>query len=283
MSIKDRLPVLAADGLVTPDVGEWAYKKYFRVWLYNQMFTTGMKNRWFRVYIDLFAGAGRSLLRDSRRIVPNAAILALDLRDRYDRYVFCEKDPERIGALRERVGRVAPGADVRYVLGDSNETTSEIATHVPADALTFCFADPYGVNLRLETIRRLSAGRNVDFLILLALQMDANRNRERYAREESRRLEDFLGNARWRTAWEEAERRGEDFRMFLADQYIAAMRSLGYARTTRADLYQMRTEVRNLSIYYLAFFSKHALGYRFWREALKYSDKQTSMLDGLGI
>jgi hypothetical protein len=32
-SFKDRLPALRDDGLLTPEVGEWAYQKYLRVWI----------------------------------------------------------------------------------------------------------------------------------------------------------------------------------------------------------------------------------------------------------
>ena len=282
MSIKDKLPVLEPDGLLTPEVGEWAYKKYLRVWIYDEIFATAMKNQWRRVYIDLFAGAGRVQLRDSRQIVPNAALLALDIPDRFDRYIFCEKDTAKMAALRERVAAVAPGADVHFVEGDSNETVTRITALIPDDALSFCFVDPYGVNIRLETIRRLSRGRKMDFLILLALQMDANRNRALYMSGESRSLEEFLGDTSWRAEWEEARRRGEDFRIFLGNYYIRAMATLGYVVAPMSEMYEMKTE-KGLSIYYLAFFSKHLLGRKFWKEALKYSDEQTSMFDGLGF
>ena len=277
MSIKDRLPILEADGLHTPSVGEWAYKKYLRVWMYDQIVSRGMKNKWGeRVYVDLFAGAGRALLRDSGRTVPSSALLALEVNDPFDRYIFCEADPVRMQALQQRVRAAAPGADVHFVAGDSNAVVDQVIPLVPERSLTFCFVDPYGVNIKLETIRRLSAGRNMDFLILLALQMDANRNRALYSSEASSKLDDFLGNTAWRKDWEEASRKGGDFRRFLADQYVRAMTRIGYSATSIEDMYEMRTE-SNLSIYYLAFFSKNERGYHFWREALKYSDEQTNL------
>lgn len=92
--------------------------------------------------------------------------------------------------------------------------------------------------------------------------MDANRNQKLYARPESRRLDRFLGNTAWREEWEIArQRRERSFRSFLASQYIQAMTGIGYLPTTFGDMDEMRTE-RGLSIYYLAFFSKHRLGYK---------------------
>jgi three-Cys-motif partner protein len=166
---------------------------------------------------------------------------------------------------------------VQFIEGDANAEVDRIRALVPSDWLAFCFADPYGVNIRLDTLRRLSAGRRMDVMVLLALQMDANRNRDLYARDDSQKLEDFLGNRAWRTEWDRARREGKDFRVFLAEQYHAAMKSIGYAPKEFDQMYQMKTET-NRSIYYLAFFSKHELGYKFWKEAMKYSDEQIPLL-----
>jgi hypothetical protein len=47
------------DGLECPPVGAWAEEKYRLVSLYDELFATGMKDKWDeRVYIDLYAGAG---------------------------------------------------------------------------------------------------------------------------------------------------------------------------------------------------------------------------------
>jgi len=46
------------DGLISPEVGPWAETKYRLLALYDELFSTGMKNKWDqRVYLDLYAGA----------------------------------------------------------------------------------------------------------------------------------------------------------------------------------------------------------------------------------
>jgi three-Cys-motif partner protein len=280
---KDHLPLLEPDGLATPDVGEWAYKKYLRVWMYDEMFATGMKNKGPRVYVDLFAGAGRARLRESEKIVPSSALLALQIKDPFDRYIFCERDLLLLDSLRQRVAYIAPAVQAHFIPGDVNGAVDQISQLIPTGALSFCFADPFGVNLRLETVRRLAQGRRMDFLILLALQMDAIRNQAHYGKQEIRRLDEFLGNTEWREEWRSAKKKGISFRSFLADQYARAMTTLGYLPTTINDMYEMRTEMRRLSIYYLAFFGKHPLAQKFWREVCKYTEPQTSLLDELGF
>ena len=51
----EKLPNLTDDGLITPEVGPWAERKYRIVWNYAKIFTTGMKTRWDALmYLDLF-------------------------------------------------------------------------------------------------------------------------------------------------------------------------------------------------------------------------------------
>lgn len=274
------LPDFEDDGLPAPEVGRWALEKYRRVWYYDQLFSTGMKNRWDqRLYIDLYAGSGLATIRDTGQLVPSSPLLALLVEDRFTKYIFCERDPDLIRALETRARRLAPDADMEFVQGDVNEEVDEIVAKVPAfgagnTLLGFCFVDPFSVDLDFETIRRLGEPLNMDFLILLALGMDANRNVALYLDEHHDRIERFLGDPDWRERWQRAEARGWSFIYFLAVRYIEAMNSIGYGETTPDLMYQVRSDTRSLGLYWLAFFSKHRLGYEFWREVLHYTDDQ---------
>jgi len=272
---KSTLPDAPDDGLHTPDVGEWGVEKYLRVWMYDEIFTTSMKEKWKRTYVDLFAGAGHAFLKDSGRAVLSSAMLALHVPHRFDRYVLCEANPTRMAALRERVRRAAPEADVVLLEGDANRIAQSIVHAIPSDSLAFCFADPFGTNIRLSTIRVLAAARRMDFLILLALGMDANRNKEIYRSEESTRLDDFLGDPAWRERWAAEEKLGGRFQRFLAREYAEAMRSLGYLETALDEMHPVKDRGRLL--YHLAFFSKAERAKKFWNEVRKYSDEQTGL------
>lgn len=138
--------------------------------------------------------------------------------------------------------------------------------------------DPFSVDLDFRTIERLSRDRNIDFLILLALGMDANRNMAVYLEAHHGRIERFLGDANWRERWAKAQEGGMRFTYFLATSYIAAMDRIGYPGTTPEDMYQVRSDTKNLGLYYLAFFSRHPLGHRFWRDVLHYTDDQLPLL-----
>ena len=81
------LPLLQDDGLATPDVGAWAEEKYQLVRYYADIFSGAMAKRWTLAYVDLFAGAGHALIRDSGRIIPASPILVLDLPKPFSKYI----------------------------------------------------------------------------------------------------------------------------------------------------------------------------------------------------
>lgn len=279
MSELDRLD---DDGLVTPEVGAWGERKYRLVANYAQMFATSMKEKWdCRVYIDLFAGAGRARFRRTKTIIPASPLLALGIENPFDQYIFCEDDEEKLAALRTRVQRVNASASVAYISGDVNARVKKVLDAFPRArkgfrVLGFCFADPYMVrNLRFETLRRLSA-RYVDFLVLVPNYMDANRNLTRYLAENNAALDEFLGSKAWRQEWEKVQKRRE-FPRFLADFFGRQMKADGYLYKSLRETVQIRSDEKNLPLYLLMFFSRNELGYKFWKDSMKYSKDQREL------
>lgn len=276
-----KLPSLEDDGLVTPEVGAWAEQKYRLVWNYASMFATSMKNKWnARVYIDLFAGAGRAKIENSIQVVPSSPLLALDILDKFDKYIFCENEEDKRSALEQRVKRGYPGADVTFI-EEANEHVSAILAAIPKHSssfrvLTFCFADPYKLkNLCFETIRRLSE-KYIDFLILIPSYMDAHRNLVYYIEPTNNAVEKFTGSTIWRDEWSLAQARGQEFGQFIADFFGRQMMALGYIYNGLSDMILVRSTDKNLPLYHLAFFCRHKRGYEFWQETKKYSNDQLS-------
>src|ERR1051326_5153063 len=80
------------DGLITPDVGSSAETKYRLLALYDQLFSTGMKNKWDqRVCVDLYAGAGHSRILGTSTVFKGSPMIALTVTDPFDKYIFCEE------------------------------------------------------------------------------------------------------------------------------------------------------------------------------------------------
>jgi three-Cys-motif partner protein len=275
-----KLPELKDDGLITPEVGAWAEDKYRLVGNYAAMFATSMKKKWeCRVYIDIFAGAGRARIEGTKRIIPASPMLALDIEDKFDMYIFCESIGARVKALQERVSTAYPGVDVRFLHGDTNSLTKNILREIPQASrdfkvLGFCFVDPYSLkNLDFNTIRALSS-RFMDFLVLIPSYMDANRNKAHYLNSLNKAVDQFLGDPNWRKDWQQTGKRVEDFATFFVDYFGKQMASMDYLYSGIQDTKLIRSVGKNLPLYHLGFFSRNKLGQQFWKQAKKYSQDQ---------
>ncbi|MGA7237461.1 MAG: three-Cys-motif partner protein TcmP [Bryobacteraceae bacterium] len=272
------------DGLPCPEVGAWSETKYRLLALYDELFSTGMKNKWDqRVYIDLYAGAGYSRIQGTKTILKGSPIIALTVPNPFDKYIFCEESPELLAGLKARVERIAPRCKVAFVPGSCDSAIGRICDEIPKSApsnkvLSLCLVDPFDFGIKFETLQRLSAF-FIDFVVLLAIGMDANRNYDHYVDGHSTKIDEALGNTQWRERWKDVGIRRADFRQFLASEFSMSMESLGYLRKPLDRMRLVRSVDKNLPLYYLALFSRHEKAFRFWDDVLKYSTDQRALWD----
>ncbi len=270
------------DGLKLPEpVGVWCEKKYSLVGGYCEIFNAGIKNKFQnRVYIDLFAGAGFAPVKGKNKILKTSALIALSIPTPFTKYIFCEMDTEKISALEQRAKRDHPKKDIVFISGDSNQTIEQVIKQVRdlgSSTISFCFVDPFSLNLHFETIEKLSKVGKIDFLILLALMMNANRNLHNFIVEQSKTIDLFIKRTNWREPFRNGEIRREDFIKFLADTYDDNMLKLGYEVKNEGMKPKVDAEEYNLALYYLAFYSKHKLGNKFFSEIQKYNITQQKL------
>lgn len=268
------------DSLETPKVGNWSTTKWSLMGAYCDIFTNGMRNKWDQlVYIDLFAGAGFAKIKNTNRIYFSSPLIALSVPVKFDKYIFCEKDPKLMSSLKRRVDRLFPHQDVSYVLGDANDEIEEIRNQMPAyrkgnTRLPFCFVDPFSLELQFKTIEALGQDL-MDFLILMALYMDANRNLINYLSDNNDKIALFTGDKNWRNEFIRYDDKQKDFIRYLADKYDQNMMDLGYIKPANKHL--VRIKSRNLPLYYLAFYTKHNRGNDFYKKVKKTATGQTEL------
>ena len=273
---------LADDGLVCPQVGAWTEDKRRLVAMYAKLFSSGMKAKWKnRIYVELYAGAGYSRIRGTSKLTLGSPLRALNLADPFDKYVFCEAVPHNLDALKQRVERHAPKANVAYVEGECDSHISEILSQIPVGSkerrvLTLCFADPFDIGLKFSTIKAISS-RFVDFVVLLAVYSDANRAYKRYVMEDAVKVDEFLGSSTWRERWQAAQMNAVPFPRFLAEEFARSMETLGYLPNPIHQMKRVRSDEKNLPLYYIAMFSRHHLAQNFWDDVLKYGTDQAPL------
>jgi three-Cys-motif partner protein len=272
------------DGLRIPEVGAWAKEKYALVQTYCSLFTQSMKPpKWQSlVYLDLFAGAGYARIRETSEIVATSALLALEIPIRFSRYIFIDIDCDNSAALQTRVKRLYPEVDTHFLCCDVNDSVPQILSCIPRankdfKVLAFCFVDPFKLdNLAFSTIEKLST-RFMDFLVLVPTDMDANRNVTPYTSPANSTVAKFLGKTDWRDKWNIVI--DKQFGLFILDEFSAHMQELGYKPQQTHDSVLVRNYQKNAPLYRLAFYSRHDIGKKFWKETKKYNNPQTNLFD----
>lgn len=267
------------DGLPMLESGVWTEQKYVTLFNYLEIFSTGMKKMWGRrIYVDLYSGPGCTKVEGTARVLKGSPLLALSVKTPFDKYLFCEVIPDSLEALKQRVTKLGSSAEVSYIAGDCNERVDDIIGQIPESSksntvLTFCFVDPFDLSIQLKTLRKLADARRIDFLVLLALFMDANRNEKHYTSRENRKVDLFLNSSGWREEWSEYRTSDDSFPRFLARQFERKMLELGYLRSAQ-NTKEFRSAEKNLPLYHLAFFSRNQRGYDFWKKGTSYSTPQ---------
>lgn len=262
-----------ADGFLLPKVGTWAEEKYIRIGNYCEMFSTSMKNKWGSlVYLDLFAGAGKCIISKTGKVLLGSPLLALNARDPYSKYIFCESNTERMEALAARVNKYFPDRNCVFLHNDCNTSVSEILAQIPRHSLThkvltFCFVDPFKVSQLCFSTLQTIATKFVDFIVLIPSYMDINRNIKTYLRDNNKTIDTFLGYKEWREDWAQRIENPSRFIYFVIDKFCQQMSKLKYLYEKPEDFVLIKNkEDKNQPLYHLIFFSRNKTGLDFWRK-----------------
>jgi len=270
------------DGLPIVVKRSRAEDKYRTLFNYMELFSTGMKNKYKRVYIDLYAGSGCARIEGDEKIFKGSALLSLSVKQPFDKYIFCEENRECVTALRKRIQDNFSPLNTIIIEGDCNNSIDSIIDNIPKSSisqnvLTLCIVDPDSLDVHYDSLKKLANVTRIDFIVLLALMMDANRNESNYIRPDNVKVESFLGKKDWRPRWMEYKERDNSFPRYLTSEFENQMMSIGYRFFPEVTpKKEIRSKEKNLPLYHLAFFSKSEKGIEFWKKGLKYSSDQTT-------
>jgi three-Cys-motif partner protein len=264
------------DGLICRGSGFWAREKLHYIGRYMDIFNGGMKNHWpNRAFVDLMAGPGRCML-DSREEFDGSPLLALKCDPPFTSVVLVESDLNLLDAVRRRTA--AYGDRVQIVHGDCNDdgVIETIRTAVPPDSLTLAFADMLGLDVRFETLDRLTKSRKMDLAITFQVG-DLVRNVPQVlgGRQESRRLDEFFGASGWCEVVTEARMRGVPIEDALTTYYVERLSTLGYAHVV--PLHVLMKNTKNAPLYRLIVAGRHRRAAEFFQKIsrIEYSGQRT--------
>lgn len=271
------------DNLFIDSGGSWAVRKYKLLEYYANMFATSMKKRWdMRVYIDLYSSCGYSNIKGTDKIVLTSPLIAANVEDKFDKYIYCELDQEKLNSLEKRVKRDFSFINADYIPGDVNNSIDQILESLPnfskeCTVITLCLVDPFKIdNFSFKTLIALSKYK-MDFLILIPSYMDVNRNEKNYIKEESNLVTKFIDKSEWRNYWIEAKKDGRTFGTFIVKAFNERMKEEGFLGLNDNEFILIRNPENNSPLYHLSFYSKSELGKKFWNDAIKGTTNQFEM------
>lgn len=141
--------------------------------------------------------------------------------------------------------------------------------------LSLCFVDPNNIGIRFSTLKTLAL-KYVDFIVLLALYMDALRAEQHYIKNPSK-IDQLLGTPTWLDRWMTAKQNGTEFPRFLAEEFAASMATMKYIPPPFYSMRKIFLYEKNIPLYAVGLFSRHPLAYDLWDKALKGSDDQLDL------
>ncbi|MCW5766876.1 MAG: three-Cys-motif partner protein TcmP [Phycisphaeraceae bacterium] len=253
----------------TRSVGGWTEDKLFFWHRYVQITATAMVgNPRFPggvAYVDLFAGPGVCVVRDTLKRLPGSPLIAAYAPKPLSRIIACELDKANAAACEERLAET-PAADRCVVLaGDCNTQVDRVIHELPKSCLGLAFIDPEALHVKFETIRALSAVGAMDLLVLFADAFDVVRNvEEYYLKNPQSPLDRFLGEGSdWRTDWSSLlDRSASKVRDLFLNVYRRQLKRIGYSHFGDQQI-----SGPSGPLYRLVYASKSALGLKFWEEA----------------
>lgn len=248
--------VSGSDGELVITVGRWAKDKLHYIKRYCHIFNIGMRTQWpIRTYIDLFAGPGICLVKETKEETKGSPLVALSCEVPFTHYLFNDVEANAIKSLKTRASSYY-SVSIEYFSNDCNLVIDELLTKLPPNSLDFCFIDPFNWEIKFQSIRKLTEKRRMDLAITFHIG-----NIKRVADRPPRELIEFFPDTRWQQEYEKAGESGKLSGRVLLDAYERGLKDLGY---NEIKDYILEKSTKNVPLYYLIFASKHKRGADFW-------------------
>jgi three-Cys-motif partner protein len=275
------------DGLLARESGEWVKEKLYYIKRYIDIFEVAMRDRSWRrrIFIDLFSGPGKCIVRDTNEFLLGSPLLALQTQYPFTDYYFGDLEQYNIDSLKQRVSESSiPKDRIHLLVGDANSNVRDVVTEISQfdkfirgvlPCLNLAFLDPEGLELEWKTIETLAHLNRMDLIIHYS-QNGLTRNLDKsYATQKDTIVDSFFGDRKWRDVYRNALSKRESIGVHraLIDYYKSKLSNLGYVVINDSDEVAqeplIRNTQRNAPLYRLIFASKHPLGNKIWNEVTK--------------
>lgn len=182
--------------------GHWTKEKLAIINDYLGFYTTAMsKLRVKLVYIDAFAGSGKTVLADQTKVDGSAVI---SLQYNFDEYYFIEIDEGRIKELKEVIETRYPDKinSIHIINGNCNDELKRVLSSLTKYQRGIMFLDPYALELDWTVLDAASKTGILDIWYLFpvnALTRNLPRDKQ-YTDATSAKIDSILGTHDWESS-----------------------------------------------------------------------------------
>ena len=205
---------------------DWTEEKLARIRKYLPAYTTILRKYNYRyAYIDAFAGTGYRELRDkelqgeniqiplfpelaeqaTQDFMDGSARIALQTEPRFNKYIFIEKDSNKITELEKiKEEFLDKSQDIQIVNDDANSYLINLCSKDWTSNRAVLFLDPFGMQIPWSTIEVIAKTQAIDLWYLFPLGIAVNRllTRDGNIQESWRKkLDDIFGITDWKNAF----------------------------------------------------------------------------------
>lgn len=277
--------ILGSDSLPVQCVGQWVEDKYFFLERYLNASCEARRkfaDKGNAVFIDLFSGPGKCIIKDEKREIDSGGIRAFN-RDKapFNEYFYFDICKSNVEALKKRTS-TKPNCHVRC--GDSNTLVKELVAKLLKQKYRyhFAFIDPFGPDgLKFETLGELAKLDKMDMLIHFPIGA-IKRNLKTWIGNKDSILDNFLGTGAWREIIKNLT--ADKIFEALIDVFKEQLKSIGYPEeglkmaSPDKDIYAGLPSVairntKEVDLYVLILASKHSLGQKIWSSVIKIDPK----------
>jgi three-Cys-motif partner protein len=188
--------------LLFDEVGYWSEIKLEILEKYAKAYSEIMNTRFYHIYVDAFAGAGKHKSRTSGDMIKGSPSRALDIKPEFKEYYFIDIVKEKIFEL-EKIAANRP--EVHVLEGNCNTILlTDVFPNIKYENYRrgLVLLDPYGLHLDWNVIEKAGTMRSMDmFLNFPVSDMNRNvfwRNSEHVDPKDIKRMDDFWGDHSWK-------------------------------------------------------------------------------------
>lgn len=250
------------DGLIVEKVGGWAVSK-LKILTDYVYASGGARKNFYRpgtAFIDVFSGAGRSLVRGTNQFIDGSPVAAfrrsLESPGRFTSVNISDADDVLLLAAEQRLK--ALNAPVRTFPGPASLAMPKIIQSLDRYGLHLAFLDPHNLGtLSFDLFEQLAKLKRVDVIAHVSLS-DLQRNADRYTDEAYDQFDKFAPG--WRTKVN-TDMNQSAFRAAIIQYWCDKILELSFPQ---APHWELITGDRGQRLYWLVLLARDELAHRLW-------------------